>query len=179
MPNYRRFNHSGYLFFTLVSHQRQPIFTSELSRRCLREAIIDVRSSMPFEIDAWVLMPDHMHCLWRLPDDDHDFSTRWGRIKAGFSKRMNDAGMASAVGHSRQQRHESGYWQRRFWEHVIRDETDYQRHFDYIHGNPVKHGLVQQVADLPWSSFHRYVANGVYSADWYCSEDIAMDGFGE
>ena len=179
MPNYRRFNHSGCLFFTLVSHQRQPIFTSDLSRRCLREAIVDVRSSMPFDIDAWVLMPDHMHCLWRLPDDDHNFSIRWGRIKAGFSKRMNDAGMASAVGHSRQQRHESGYWQRRFWEHMIRDETDYQRHFDYIHGNPVRHGLVQQVADWPWSSFHRYVAEGIYSADWHCREDMPSDSFGE
>jgi len=118
---------------------------------------------MPFHIDAWVVLPEHMHCLWTLPEGDADFSRRWRGIKMGFSSSLPDAGKPTVVMASRDER---GIWQRRFWEHTIRDDRDYQTHMDYIHFNPVKHGLVGNVADWPYSSFRRCAANGIYPAEW-------------
>ncbi len=108
----------------------------------------------PFVIDAMVVMPDHLHCLWTLPENDGDFSTRWGLIKAGFSRQL---AATERVSISRKSKGERGVWQRRFWEHLIRDELDFERHVDYIHYNPVKHGYVTRPVDWQFSSIHRYI----------------------
>lgn len=114
---------------------------------------------MPFSIDAWVVLPEHMHAIWTLPADDFDFSTRWGRIKVGFTRHYDGAHMSAP-------RQNAGLWQPRFWEHLIRDEADLTTHMDYVHYNPVKHGYVTRVIDWPYSSFHRCVHRGIYAADW-------------
>ncbi|MGF0336955.1 transposase [Ectopseudomonas toyotomiensis] len=164
MSNYRRARDAGACyFFTLVSHQRLPVLTDAPLRAALRRAIERVRLHRPFVIEAWVLLPDHLHCLWRMPQGDADFGARWSMIKRLTSQAVAVPGTVSL---SRSLRRESGLWQRRFWEHRIRDEDDYQRHLDYLHFNPVRHGLVPRVADWPWSSFHRLVKEGVYPADW-------------
>ncbi|MCY1293092.1 REP-associated tyrosine transposase [compost metagenome] len=176
MSNYRRAKDPGALyFFTLVTHQRKPVLTCPDVRRFLRAAIVHTRTRYPFGIHGWVLLPDHLHCIWELRGDDYDFARRWAIIKRRVSQQWSGTGQRSA---SRVTRGELGLWQRRFWEHRIRDEEDYQRHMDYLHWNPVKHGLVTRVHDWPWSSFHRLVREGVYPNDWGGSGDI--DGvFGE
>ncbi len=133
----------------------------------LREAVRRVKSKRPFEINAWVVLPDHMHCVWTLPEGDADFSVRWKEIKTLFSKSLPKMEFRDAV---REKKGERGIWQRRFWEHTIRDADDYARHVDYIHLNPCKHGLVARVRDWPYSTFHRYVAQGVYAEDWLGDE---------
>lgn len=129
----------------------------------LRVAFRQTRRNHPFTIDAIVVLPDHLHCVWHLPPDDDDFPTRWRLIKAQFSRRLD---VGERISQSRQRKGERGIWQRRYWEHLIRDEGDYQRHVDYIHFNPVKHGYVQSVKEWPYSSFHRWVKRGIYPADW-------------
>ena len=129
----------------------------------LRTAIKAVRAKHPFEIDAWVVLPDHLHALWTLPAGDGDYPTRWALIKAGFSRGLS---RHEPIGRSRRTKGERGIWQRRYWEHTIRDETDLERHASYIHYNPVKHGHVRRVRDWPHSTFHRDVARGIYPADW-------------
>lgn len=180
MADYRRSRQDGgTFFFTVVTHRRRPILVEKAVRQALRQSIEDVRTDMNFEINAWLLLPDHLHCLWTLPENDNDFSKRWGRIKAGVSRRVGNAfSDSAAASRSRRKHHETAFWQRRFREHRIRDRHDYDRHFHYIHYNPVKHGLVNQVADWPWSSFHRYVKQGVYAQDWGGGCDIDGD-FGE
>ena len=168
MPNYRRSATLGGLyFFTLVTYQRRKIFHDAQTRHWLRDAIDATRKKYPFDVDAWVLLPEHLHCIWRLPEKDKDFSTRWSLIKSRFSKRsrdyLHDPARLTA---SREVHRESTIWQRRFWEHEIRDEADYRTHMDYIHINPVKHGLVERVKDWPWSTFHRYVREGMYPESW-------------
>jgi putative transposase len=116
-----------------------------------------------FHIDAWVILPDHLHCVWTLPPGDDDFTNRWRMIKQGFSKALPMTERRSSV---RIARGERGLWQRRFWEHAIRDDGDYAAHVDYCHINPLKHGYVKRVADWPYSTFHRYVERGVYPLDW-------------
>jgi putative transposase len=120
---------------------------------------------MPFSIDAMVLLPDHLHCIWTLPEGDADYAMRWNRIKRGVSQRTRER-VAATLSASRLKRGELGLWQRRFWEHQIRDERDFARHVEYIHWNPVKHGYVTRAADWPYSSFHRYVTQGVYPRNW-------------
>lgn len=159
MPEYRRSRVSGgTYFFTLVSGRRRPILTEPQSRLALRSAIEEIRESLPFSISAWVLLPDHLHCIWTLPDGDSDYSKRWGKIKTCYSRRMGALGINN--------RHESGLWQRRFWEHRIRDQNDLNNHINYIHINPLKHGIVTAVKDWPYSTFHRYVREGIYPLDW-------------
>jgi putative transposase len=116
-------------------------------------------------LDAVVLLPDHLHCIWTLPAGDDDFSGRWRRIKASVSRAVGQQIEAEPTP-SRRRKGERGLWQRRYWEHVIRDEADFAAHLDYIHFNPAKHGLVERAADWPWSSLHRYVAEGTYPPDW-------------
>ena len=112
----------------------------------------------PFHIDAICLFPNHLHCIWRLPEGDHDFSNRWMSIKAQFSKKYSAAGGKESQRNALcKRRKEAAIWQRRYWEHLIKDDSDYQRHFDYIHYNPVKHGLVTRVQDWPMSSYHHYL----------------------
>jgi putative transposase len=168
MSRYRRATATGSsYFFTVVAYRRQPILCDEAVRDALRTAIEKVRVTRPFTIDAWVLLPDHLHCVWTLPDGDADFSTRWKIIKKDVSLACReDYRRADWMSASKLKHRESTIWQRRFWEHQIRDENDFARHADYIHFNPVKHGHVQQANDWPYSTFHRFVRDGVYASDW-------------
>jgi putative transposase len=129
----------------------------------LRDAFRAVKKAHPFDIDAMVVLPDHLHAIWTLPQGDHDFSLRWRQIKAAFSVALDKE---ERISRSRARKQERGIWQRRFWEHAIRDEPDFKRHVDYIHHNPVKHGYVPRVMDWPYSSFHRYVRQGILPSDW-------------
>ena len=168
MSNYRRaIAPGGVFFFTVVTHGRSPLFVSEERVEMLRAAFRKVKSVRPFEIDAIVVLPDHLHCIWRLPEGDGDFSGRWREIKK-FASRQIDA-------HTNQ-RNERSVWQRRFWEHAIRDEADWHRHMDYIHYNPVKHGLVTRPMDWPWSSFRAAVERGWYQEMWGASEPTEIAG---
>ncbi len=168
MPDYRRnYVPGGTYFFTVVVHQRRPLFDREQTRVFLRNAILTVRRKRPFDIVAMVLLPDHLHCIWTLPQGDADYSTRWRQIKEEFTCAYLEAGGEEGTrSASRQKRGERGIWQRRFWEHTCVDQDDLNRCIDYIHWNPVKHGLVERVCDYPWSSFHRYVEQGIYPFDW-------------
>lgn len=136
------------------------------SRTALRQAIREVREERPFEAKAWVLLPDHLHCIWELPEGDFDYSVRWALIKKGFTKRMKNRLKTPLPGRSRIRHREAAIWQRRFWEHQIRDVTDFRIHCDYIHYNPVKHGLTASPKDWKYSTFQRYVEDGLYPADW-------------
>jgi len=180
MPRYKRTYEGATYFFTVVTHERLTFLCEERSRRFLREAVSEARAKHPFEIDAWVLLPDHIHCIWTLPEGDADYSMRWGLIKAGFSKRMNKAvGRAHpTVNPSRDKHRESAYWQRRFWEHSIRGQKDYNAHMDYILFNPVKHRLVSSPKDWEYSSFHRLVIEGVYDIEWGSAQDMDFTGVG-
>jgi putative transposase len=168
MPNYRRnYLPGGTYFFTVVTHQRRHLFESDRNRQLLHEAIKSIRSKRPFEILAMVLLPDHLHCIWTLPTVDADYSNRWRQIKEAFTRKyLKTGGEDGQLCESRIRHAERGIWQRRFWEHTCRDEDDLNRCVDYIHWNPVKHGLVTRARDYPWSTFHKYVEDGVYSADW-------------
>lgn len=142
----------------------------------LRDAFRAARRQRPFVIDAIVVLPDHLHCVWTLPEGDADYALRWREIKSWFSRRMPQ-GEQPIMG--RINKGERGIWQRRYWEHTLRDERDVERHIDYIHYNPVKHGQVARVADWPFSSFHRFVRRGIYPPDWG-GGDARMEGdFGE
>ena len=163
---YRRaFAPGGTFFFTLVTEGRRPVFTSAENVQVLRNAFKTVRASRPFEIDAMVVMPDHLHCIWTLPPDDADFSTRWRLIKTWFTKHCHPD-MRHAPTAVREAKHQQAVWQHRFWEHQLRDANDFANHVDYIHYNPVKHGLAASPADWPYSSFLRYVKGGIYPIDW-------------
>ena len=168
MSNYRRVKKAGGLFFfTVVTYHRQKIFNTPKYCALLRETIISVKAKYPFDIKGWVLMPDHIHCIWQLPENDDRNSLRWGQIKSGFSKRVKpDLHTPEWINRSKLNRRESTIWQRRYWEHLILDDNDYLQHMNYIHYNPVKHGLVRQVKEWPHSTFHRLVKEGIYSEGW-------------
>ena len=170
MPDYRRwFSAGGTYFFTVVTFNRLKIFDDELARSSLHRAITEVQTSRPFEIPGIVLLPDHCHCIWKMPDDDDDFSLRWRMVKRRFTKSWLTSGGKDALpSASRIKRGERGVWQRRFWEHLIRDQQDFARHMDYIHYNPVKHGYVRCPHQWKHSSFHRWVKEGLYANDWLC-----------
>ncbi|MFT4276951.1 MAG: transposase [Rhodopseudomonas sp.] len=175
MPNYRRaFVPGGCWFFTVaLLERRNTLLVDHIT--ALRDAVARTRERFPFEIDAVVVLPDHLHAVWTLPPGDADFSTRWRLIKTHFAKAPPKEERLSAV---RARRGERGIWQRRFWEHLIRDEADYARHVEYCMINPVKHGLVSRVQDWPTSSFHRDVRRGVFPLDW--AGDASVEGeFGE
>ena len=129
----------------------------------LSNAVRRVRRRYPFHIDAWVVLPDHLHTVWTLPPGDDDYTNRWRTIKQHFSRALDTTEHRSDV---RTRRRERGIWQRRFWEHAIRDDADYAAHVDYVHINPFKHGYVQRVRDWPLSTFHRFVEQGIYPVDW-------------
>jgi putative transposase len=168
MPEYRRsFIPGGSYFFTVVTFNRQPILVSPKARQLLRIAWMDVQRRFPFTTDAICLLPDHIHTIWTLPPMDSNYSVRWKEIKRlftlGFLEQIGPGGERNG---SRVKRKEAAIWQRRFWEHTLQDEEDLNRHLDYLHFNPVKHGWVQQVKEWPWSSFHRYVKMDCYPQDW-------------
>ena len=159
MPNYRRVrNAGGTYFFTVVTAQRRPILLGRYADLLL-EIFSEAGLELPFDSEAFVILPDHLHAIWRLPEGDHNYSKRWGLIKSRFSKR------SGLLANSRLGEY-SGLWQPRFWEHAIRDEADWRTHMDYIHFNPVKHGLAKRVVEWPYSSFRRCVAQGWYEPDW-------------
>ena len=163
MPHYRRNRvDGGSYFFTVNLHDRRSgLLVAEIG--VLRNAVRAARARYPFHIDAWVVLPDHMHCLWTLPPGDHDFPVRWQTIKAMFSRSVPRAEDRRA---SLVRKREAGIWQRRYWEHTIRDDQDYAVHMDYIHFNPVKHRLAAHPADWPFSSFTKCVTLGMYPIDW-------------
>jgi len=180
MPDYRRYYVAeATVFFTLVTHERRPFLTDRLARRCLRLALHKVMAQRPFA--AIVLLPDHLHALWTLPPGDSDFSIRWRRIKEEFTCAfLRCGGKEGRRSSSRRRRKERGVWQRRFYDHVIRDERDFERHFDYVHYNPVKHGLVRRPRDWPYSSFHRWVKLDHYPLEWGCGpEPVQFAGLDE
>ncbi|MHC4176145.1 MAG: REP-associated tyrosine transposase [Planctomycetota bacterium] len=163
----RNYVPGGTYFFTVVTHQRRPILGSDLGRCCLRQAFDAIRKKRPFDLLAIVLVPEHVHTVWTLPPDDSDYSLRWGQIKERFSRVFLRAGGTEGRQNPSRVRHrERAIWQRRFWEHTCRDEDELKRCVDYIHWNPVKHGLVARPADYPYSSFHRFVNLGEYPPDW-------------
>ena len=167
MSNYRRSREGQVFFFTVVTDQRCPILTTDVGRACLRESINEVRTELPFDMIAFVLLPDNLHTVWELPRGDQDYSTRWRMIKTRFTKKWrNQGGTSTQRSTSRIKRGEQGIWQRRFFEHTCRDEEDLKRCLDYLHINPLKHGLVEKVSDWSWSTFHRYVREGEYPPDW-------------
>jgi putative transposase len=168
MSHYRRWRQpGGTFFFTVVSQGRRPVFSNPAVRDMLGRALRTVNLERPVETLGIILLPEHLHCLWRLPDGDENYSIRWKRIKELVTKSYRAAAMAEApTSAARDRRGERGVWHRRYWEHWIRDELDLKRHLDYIHYNPVKHGLVGRAADWPFSSFARYVASGEYQLDW-------------
>lgn len=170
MTEYRRaLIPGGHYFFTvnLAERRGQDLLVREADR--LREAVRTVQAQHPFEIVAAVVLPDHLHMIWRLPDNDIDYAARWNLIKGGFSRTLPAGEQRSA---SRIARRERGIWQRRYWEHLIRDEEDLRRHVEYIHYNPVKHGCAKTPIEWPYSSLHRYVRQGHYAADWAAAKDI-------
>ena len=205
MPNYRRAcAKGGTFFFTVVSYRRRPILCDDQIRLALRRAVRAVQSERPFCVDAWVLLPDHLHCIWTLPSGDSAFSTRWamikryvtkvtatrvshnpldgscqGRLIHGPKSRKNGARSAPYDSPSRQRRNEGRVWQRRFWEHTIRDQEDLKMCVDYLHWNPVKHGHVSSVSNWPFSTFHRYVRQGLYPQDWGGDISVNKQDFGE
>jgi putative transposase len=168
MPNYRRcYVPGGTYFFTLVTCDRVRIFDSSTARQLLGDKLRACQVRWPFQIPAIVLLPDHLHAIWSLPEGDKEYSLRWAWIKKEFTKAWLAAGgTEQLVSASKQARRNRGVWQVRFWEHTVRDEDDFERHFDYTHYNPVKHGLVRSPCDWPYSSFHRWVKAGVYPANW-------------
>ena len=168
MANYRRWRVSGgTYFFTLVTHERRSFLVDDIARHALRDALRVVRLRRPFSIHAIVLLPDHLHTIWTLPQGDDDYDTRWQLIKRRFTKKyLSLGGTESNRSASRLSKGERSVWQRRYFEHTCRDEADLKRCADYLHANPLKHGLVTRVRDWPWSSFHRYVRLGEYDPDW-------------
>jgi putative transposase len=175
MTQYRRnWTAGGTYFFTVVTANRTngPLVDHIAD---LRGAFRTVIAKHPFEIDAMVILPDHLHTLWTLPPGDADYATRWKKIKGAFSKRLPDNEPRSA---SQMAKGERGIWQRRYWEHTIRDDDDFRAHCDYIHFNPVKHGYVRAVSEWPHSTFRQFVERGVYPMDWGGAGDDKRE-FGE
>jgi len=168
---YRRFYQPGArYFFTVVTANRKPLLIENIDR--LRAAFKTCKERHPFEIEAMVVLPDHLHTIWRLPEDDADFSKRWMVIKRYFSSGLP----RQAASLSKINKREKGVWQRRFWEHCIRNEDDWRRHMDYIHFNPVKHGYVESPADWQYSSFQKAVEQGWYEPCVLIKDDF--DGIG-
>ncbi|MFP3423657.1 REP-associated tyrosine transposase [Pseudoalteromonas sp. SIMBA_162] len=158
----RNYVKGGTYFFTVnLLDRNKSLLVEHID--LLRESIRFVKSQRPFYIDAWVVLPDHLHAVLTLPDDDVDYSSRWREIKKRFSKSLPKTEFLTQT---RKRKNERGIWQRRFWEHTIRDDNDYWHHVNYVHFNPLKHGLVSQVTDWPYSSFHRAVKQGIYTNNW-------------
>jgi len=176
MSGYRRVRVPGgsYFFTVNLLERRRRLLVEHID--LLRESFRIVRQQRPFHIDAIVILPDHMHAIWTLPEGDTDYSGRWRSIKKRFAKGLPREELLSST---RIRRHERGIWQRRFWEHTLRDDRDYANHVDYIHYNPVKHGWVERPGDWPHSTFLRFVASGVYPNDWGGNGEAIGDGFGE
>ncbi|ATG92056.1 REP-associated tyrosine transposase [Methylomonas koyamae] len=163
MTEYRRHRLKGgcYFFTVNLAERNRTLLTDKIE--LLRESFRNVKDQHPFNIDAIVVLPEHLHTIWTLPEGDDDFSCRWRLIKTHFTKQVEKG---ERISKSRERKQERGIWQRRFWEHRIRNEDDFVKHVDYIHYNPVKHGYVRCVADWRYSSFHDFVKRGVLPENW-------------
>ena len=166
MRTYLRDRTPGGCYFFTVNLADRKCSTLIEHIDALRDAFRSTLADHPVQVDAIVVLPDHLHCMWKLPPGDADYPTRWRLIKARFAAQVADDVLPNA---SRQRRGERGVWQRRYWEHLIRDDADHARHLDYIHFNPVKHGHAASARDWPYSSLHRWVARGMYTEDWGCA----------
>jgi len=174
---YRRADTKGasYFFTVNLASRQSTLLVDKIDT--LRQSIQTVKQRHPFKIDAMVVMPDHLHAIFTLPPDDNDFAMRWMLIKSGFSRQIPTG---EQINPSRGSKRERGLWQRRYWEHLIRDDNDYNAHVNYIHYNPVKHGYVQQAVNWPYSSIHRYIKNGVINKNWGGdNQDNEADRWGE
>ncbi|GAB7128436.1 transposase [Silvimonas sp. JCM 19000] len=163
MSRYLRLRRGGAVSFFTVNLEDPSLDLLTRHARGLGVAVRTVRDTHPFTVHAWVLMPNHLHCVLELPPADDDFGVRWRLIKSVFSRSLP---MDEARSPSRANRGERGIWQRRYWEHRIENPQNLRAHIDYVHINPIKHGYVTRLADWPWSTFHRYVAQGLYPPDW-------------
>jgi putative transposase len=173
--NYRRSKAKGTsFFFTLVTYKRKLIFSDKNNIALLRNVIHTIKTRHPFNIDAFVLLPEHLHCIWTLPEGDNDFSLRWRLIKSYFTRECSLEYKKNST-LSRIHKGERCIWQRRFWEHQIIDEEDFRKHVEYIHYNPVKHGHVKKPHEWPYSSFHRYIKEEIYPIDWGAGDDFSLD----
>ncbi len=176
MSRYRRSVVPGgtYFFTVTLADRRSRLLLEHIDR--LRAALQTVRARRPFQTIAVCILPDHLHTIWQLPEGDADFSGRWSLVKRLFSSGLP---ASRTLAPSKITKREKGIWQRRFWEHQIRDDPDLQRHVDYVHFNPVKHGLVRQVKDWPHSSFYAWVKRGDLPEDWAGGGGGVDSGFGE
>ncbi|MGH9846254.1 MAG: REP-associated tyrosine transposase [Blastocatellia bacterium] len=173
MTDYRRFYTPGATWFftvNLAERRGNHLLVENLDR--LRRAFRSVKERKPYTMNAVVILPDHLHCIWTLPPDDADYSTRWNQLKGNFSRQIDQG---ERISQSRSKRRERGLRQRRFWAHVITDQDDLNNHIDYIHWNPVKHGWAKSAVDWPYSSFHKFVEMGVYPAGWGHSGEFGLD----
>jgi len=162
MVNYRRSQTAGatYFFTVNLKNRKEEYLTNYIEQ--LRESFRTVKRQYPFKVDAIVVLPDHLHTVWTLPAEDAHYSERWKAIKSRFTRLL----IKEELRLYKNKKGEYNLWQRRFWEHQIRDDLDLQRHVEYIHYNPVKHGYVKQVKDWPFSSFHRFVKNDYLDSNW-------------
>ena len=176
MTEYRRnFVAGGSYFFTVALADRSSrLLTDHIE--LLRQAVLETNTKMPFVLDAMVVLPEHLHCIWTLPPGDSDYPRRWKILKGIFSRHLPKVGQRS---NSLLAKGESGIWQRRHWEHTLRNEEDIHRHLDYIRYNPVKHGHASSVGEWPYSIFNRYVEKGMYPADWGGGGDDESNRYGE
>jgi putative transposase len=173
---YRRATAAGGTYFFTVNLAERRSHTLVRYVGDLRAVMNKVKAAHPFSVIAMVVLPEHLHAIWRLPEGDADYPMRWSLIKAGFSRRMQLGEQRRA---SRMAKRERGIWQRRYWEHQIRDDADLARHADYIHYNPVKHGWVSRPADWPHSTIHGYIKRGVLTPDWGGQMGADASGYGE
>lgn len=162
VPNYRRFYSGVYWFFTVVTHKRAPFLITSEALSGLKGATRECRERYPFEVDGWVLLADHLHCIWKLPENDLDYSRRWSIIKRKFTQQYRDMNI------------QPPFWQKRFWAHALTDENDYKNHMNYIHYNPVKHKVAKSPEEWRWTSLHRYQKAGLYPLNWGRFSDIEI-----
>ena len=176
MSNYRRADATGatYFFTVTLANRQSDLLVKDIER--LKQAFKLTASTASFETIAICVLPDHLHCIWQLPVGDNAYPQRWAAIKARFSRGLDAVETRSD---SKITKREKGIWQRRYWEHQIRDEHHFANHIDYIHHNPVKHGLVEQVSDWPYSTFHNDVKRGVYPAHWGSEFQAIKTQYGE
>lgn len=181
MPNYRRAYIPGStVFLTWVTHRRTPLFNHPHNITRFRQAVSQTKAEATFEIVAAAILPDHVHFIWTLPDDDSNYSKRVGRIKVLFTRTLRRKQTQSDnISESRRKHRESDVWQRRFWEHTICTEEELAHYLDYVHYNPVKHGLVSCPHQWPHSSFQKWIDEGHYRNDWACQCEGKKVGLGE
>ncbi len=173
---YRRATTKGGTYFFTVNlvDRSSSLLTEHI--QALRNSVRKVQATHHFTILAMVVLPEHLHAIWSLPTDDCDYSLRWSLIKSGFSRSLKKT---EYINDSRKGKRERGIWQRRYWEHQIRDEKDLARHVDYIHFNPVKHGYTNSAVKWPYSSIHRYIREGVLPCNWSLDIPVEITGHGE